>query len=221
MRKNVLLFFLCLCAVIPALHAQVVTTEPDPLQEDSQNVVIYFHADQGSKGLAGMPADTHIYAHTGVNVESTDGTVTEWKYTPEWEEDLPKYQLEYVSPDLWKLNIGDIREYYGVAPTETVKQLCFVFRNTGGTKEGKGEGGTDILVDVLDSGFQLAFSKTRQSNVMNSATSVRFNATTTVEADIEIYVGDTKVGEATQSKSLQCVYKFTEEGNYTVKAVAI
>ena len=36
----------------------------------------------------------------------------------------------------------------------------------------------------------------------------------------ELYVGDTKVGEATQSKSLQCVYKFTEEGNYTVKAVA-
>ena len=220
MRKNVLLFFLCLCAVIPALHAQVVTTEPDPLQEDSQNVVIYFHADQGSKGLAGMPADTHIYAHTGVNVESADGTVTEWKYAPKWGEDLPKYQLEYVSPDLWKLDIGDIREYYGVAPTETVRQLCFVFRNTGGTKEGKGEGGADIIVDVVDSGFQLAFSKTRQSNVMNTATSVRFNATTTVEADIEIYVGDTKVGEAAQSKSLQCVYKFTEEGNYTVKAVA-
>lgn len=220
MKKNAILLFLCLLSCIPALRAQVVTTDPAPLQEDSRNVVIYFHADEGSKGLAGMPPETHIYAHTGVNVAGSDGTVTEWKYAPAWDEDLPKYQLEYVSENLWKLDIGDIREYYGVDPTETVKQLCFVFRNTGGTKEGKDEGGKDIIVDVLDSGFQLSFTKTRQSSVMNSPTSVRFTASTTLEADIAIYVNDTKINEAAQAKSLQCVYKFSEEGNYVVKAVA-
>lgn len=211
---------ICILASVPALRAQVVTTVPDPLQEDSGNVVVYFHADEGNKGLAGLPADTHIYAHTGVNVVDNDGVTTEWKYAPAWDEDLPKYQLEYVSKDLWKLNIGDIREFYGVAPTETVKKLCFVFRNTGGTKEGKDTDGKDIFIDVLDSGFQLAFSTTRQGSVICAPTSVRFTASTTEEADIAIYVNDSKIGDASSSKSLQCVYKFEQQGNYTVKAVA-
>ena len=211
---------ICILASVPALRAQVVTTVPDPLQEESGNVVVYFHADEGNKGLAGLPADTHIYAHTGVNVVDNDGVTTEWKYAPAWDEDLPKYQLEYVSKDLWKLNIGDIREFYGVAPTETVKKLCFVFRNTGGTKEGKDTDGKDIFIDVLDSGFQLAFSTTRQGSVICAPTSVRFTASTTEEADIAIYVNDSKIGDASSSKSLQCVYKFEQQGNYTVKAVA-
>ena len=81
---------ICILASVPALRAQVVTTVPDPLQEDSGNVVVYFHADEGNKGLAGLPADTHIYAHTGVNVVDNDGVTTEWKYAPAWDEDLPQ-----------------------------------------------------------------------------------------------------------------------------------
>ncbi len=113
MKKTFFVLVAALMLCVPALRAQVVTTEPSPLQEDSENVVVYFHADEGNGGLKNMPADTHIYAHTGVNVVDESGTSEEWKYAPEWEEDLPKYQLEYVSENLWKLNIGDIREYYG------------------------------------------------------------------------------------------------------------
>lgn len=214
----VLVTALLLC--IPAVRAQVVTTEPDPLQEDSQNVVVYFHADEGNKGLINMPASTHIYAHTGVDVVDADGNTTEWKYAPEWNEDLPKYRLEYVSENLWKLNIGNIREYYGAAANETVKRLCFVFRNTGGAKAGRDVGDADIFVDVLDSGFQLAFTKTRASNILTTASSVRFTASTTVEADIKIYVNDTQVAEKCATTSLQTVYKFEKEGSYNVKAVA-
>lgn len=220
MKKTFFVLVAALMLCVPALRAQVVTTEPSPLQEDSENVVVYFHADEGNGGLKNMPADTHIYAHTGVNVVDESGTSEEWKYAPEWEEDLPKYQLEYVSENLWKLNIGDIREYYGVTPTETVKQLCFVFRNTGGTKEGKDTGDADIFVDVLDSGFQLAFSKTRPGNILTSAGSVRFTANTTMEADIKIYVNDTQVAEAAGAKTLQTLYKFENVGSYDVKAVA-
>ena len=117
MKKSFLLLILGVLACMLPARAQVVTTGRTPLQEDSEGVVVFFHADEGNQGLMNMPPETHIYAHTGVQVEDADGTVTDWKYAPSWEEDLPKYQLEYVSPNLWKLNIGDIRTYYGVAAT--------------------------------------------------------------------------------------------------------
>lgn len=221
MKKQILLLFAMMVVCLPSLRAQVVTTEPTPLQEDSENVVIYFHADQGNKGLINLPQSTHIYAHTGVMVEDADGTVTDWKYAPAWDEDLPKYQLEYVSENLWKLYIGDIREFYGVAATETVKKLCFVFRTTGGTKEGKDVGNADIYVDVLDGGFQLAFRKSILADIVGPGTGeIRFTATTTTEADIKVLVNETEIAQASGVKSLVAPYTFTAVGNYTVKAVA-
>lgn len=221
MKKSFLLLILGVLACMLPARAQVVTTEPTPLQEDSEGVVVFFHADEGNQGLMNMPPETHIYAHTGVQVEDADGTVTDWKYAPSWEEDLPKYQLEYVSPNLWKLNIGDIRTYYGVAATETVRRLCFVFRNTGGTKVDKDVGNADIFVDLLDSGFQLAFRKSILADVVSADTKpITFTATTTEEADIKILVGDNVIGEGSGVKTLRATYKFETIGNFEVKAVA-
>ena len=135
-----------ICGVITAA-AQAVPS-PDPLREDSENVWIYFYADQGSKGLAGLPATAEVYAHTGVCTNLGD-----WRYAPQWKDNAAKYKLEYVSPDVWRLFIGDIRGYYGITDaSETVRRLAFVFRNADGTKEGKTAGGGDIFIDVLGAG---------------------------------------------------------------------
>ena len=82
-----------------------VTTSPSPLQEDSQDIWIYFHADQGSKGLIGQPASDPVYAHTGACTDKGD-----WRYAPNWLDNSAKYQLEYVEPNVWRLYIGDIRQ---------------------------------------------------------------------------------------------------------------
>lgn len=220
MKKTYLFLLMCILGCVPAIKAQV-TTEPSPLQEDSEGVVIYFHADEGNQGLKGVPSNTAIYAHTGAQVINADGSVTDWKYAPSWESNNEKYQLSYVSTDLWKLYIGDIREFYGVDPSETVSKLCFVFRNANGSLQGKGEGDTDIYVDVLDSGFQLAFRKSVLNSIVNADSKpIKFTATTTTEADIKIDVNGTVVAEATGVKTLAAEYKFTAVGNYTVTATA-
>ena len=220
MKKHLLL--LCaLVALIPSLCAQV-TTEPYPLQEDSRNVEIYFHADEGTKGLMGQPASAAIYAHTGIQVETQDGKTEDWKYAPTWLDNAPKYKLQYVRPNLWKLNIGDIRTYYGVAATETVKKLCFVFRNATGSLQGKASSGNgDIYVDVVDKGFQIVLQASPNTNIVTASTGpVIFTAATTSAADIQIYVNASKIGEAKSATVLKSSYTFTSEGNYDVKAVA-
>lgn len=146
MRK-LLLMIACLMGVAAGLRAQV-ASEPTPLREDSENVWIYFYADQGSKGLAGVSKETAVYAHTGACTNKGD-----WRYAPNWLDNSDKYRLEYVSPDVWRLFIGNIREYYGITDeNETVRRLAFVFRNANGSKEGKTAGGGDIFLSVLGSG---------------------------------------------------------------------
>lgn len=146
MRKYLLLTLTLICAAFAA-SAQV-ASEPDPLREDSQNIWIYFYADQGNKGLANLPETTAIYAHTGVCTNRGD-----WRYAPKWLTNTDQYKLEYVSPNVWRLFIGNIRDYYGITdPEEKVRRLAFVFRNADGTKEGKTASGGDIFINVLGEG---------------------------------------------------------------------
>ena len=145
--KKLLLLIAILCCGAIASQAQV-SSDPDPLYEKSENVWIYFYADQGTGGLANLPSSTAIYAHTGVCTNRGD-----WRYAPNWLDNSEKYKLEYVEPNVWRLFIGNIREYYGITDaTEIVRRLAFVFRNADGTKEGKAVGGGDIFLDVLSEG---------------------------------------------------------------------
>lgn len=161
MKKLIILLLGLIVCPILSVTAQVVTSEPTPLEDNSTGVVIYFHADQGNKGLMGVSSSTAIYAHTGVCVMSADGTSADWKYAPTWLTNTAKYKLEYVSTNLWKLNIGNLREYYGVAANETITRLCFVFRDATGNKSGRAVGGGDIFLDVKSSSSSKPSSLTK------------------------------------------------------------
>lgn len=76
-----------------------IVTSTSPLQEDSQNVVIYFHADQGNKGLINQPASAALYAHTGVSIVDAAGKAAGLAACTRRVglTNLPKCKLEYVS----------------------------------------------------------------------------------------------------------------------------
>ena len=79
---------LLMCA-FSAKAADVVTSTPSPLQQESKNVVVYFHADQGNKGCAGLSASTGLYAHTGVITDKSKND-SDWKYAPTWGDNSEK-----------------------------------------------------------------------------------------------------------------------------------
>ena len=203
---------LCLAGIV---RAQVSST-PSPLQEDSQDIWIYFYADQGNKGLIDQPASQPVYAHTGACTDKGD-----WRYAPNWLDNAAKYQLEYVEPNVWRLYIGDIRQYYGITdPTETVKRLAFVFRNANGSREGKTASGGDIFLDVLESGLQVSLGSDIEGSVITSDHStVTFTVGTTKDAAISLSVNGNVIGEA-QGKELVAQHTFSDPGDYTVTATA-
>lgn len=218
--KKIIPILLGLLGLAAPAHSQV-TTEPATVREDATDVVVYFHADQGNKGLINTPASTPIYAHTGVITDNSKSD-SDWQYAPTWGSNLDKYKLEYVSENLWKLNIGNLRAYYGVPATETIRKLAFVFRNSTGSKEGKGAGNSDIFVPVSASGLQIYMESSIEGDVITNATQdAVFKVSTTMPAKIVLTVNNKEVA-ATDGDYLETTYHFEPitTGAYMVKAMA-
>ncbi|MDE6554180.1 MAG: hypothetical protein K2K98_14655, partial [Muribaculaceae bacterium] len=217
MLKNYLMSLLLIAVATLGLSAQV-TSDPTPLQEDSKDVKILFHADQGNKGLMGLPATAKVYAHTGACLSNGQ----DWVNAPSWGDNADKYQLTYVSENLWQLYIGDIREYYGITdPSVNVTRLAFVFRTADKSKEGKAEGNKDIFLDVLASGLQVAIDTGISGSIITpDNASVTFNVAATKAADISLSVNGKEIGSVKASKVLTAAYTFPAPGNYEVKATA-
>ena len=209
---------LMMAVTVLGLNAQV-TSSPTPLQEDSKDVTIFFHADQGNKGLMGLPATAKVYAHTGACLSNGSN----WVNAPTWGDNADKYQLTYVSENLWRLYIGDIRQYYGITdPAVNVTRLAFVFRTADKSKEGKGENNSDIFINVLDAGLHVAIESGLSGSIVTPSTGeVIFKVGATKPADISLTVNDKEIGAVKASTLLTVPYTFPGVGSYEVKATAV
>lgn len=220
MKKTFLLSLMAGMACVFCAKAQV-TTSPSPLEEDSEDVIIYFHADQGSKGLMNTPEGDKIYAHTGV-ITNSSKTSGDWQYTvADWDKNTTKCELIYEEPNLWSLHIGNIKEFYGIPndPSIIIKQLAFVFRSADGKKEGKTSSGSDIFVDVISTGLHYELTSSWNSEIIDSNTgAVTFTLTSSENADLSILVNGTEIASKENTDLLTATYTFTEVGEYTVTA---
>lgn len=221
MKSYLSLVAALLLSVFASRAADVVTSTPSPLQESSENVVIYFHADRGNQGMKGLDSSAQVYAHTGVLTNESKSSA-DWKHGPsKWGDNDPKYKLSYVDTDLWKLDIGNIRDYYQITEGETVTALCFVFRTGDNKKVGKDEDGGDIFVSVVDNNFHLSLTNDLNTlAIIDSHKTVKFTAAATMECNMEILVDGTSIGSAQGVKQLEASYTFEQRKNYEIKAVA-
>ena len=145
--KILLLIFLPLL-----LNAQVITWNPGYVTE-SDSIEVFFHADQGNKGLAGFTGD--VYAHTGV-ILTKSAHWSEWFADPTWGNNDAKYKLTKIDSDLYRFVIKtSIRDFYEHVTTsrpltanDSITGLAFVFRNSNGSKVGKNADNSDIILPL-------------------------------------------------------------------------
>ena len=207
--------FMCVTAL--GATAQIVETSPTPLQQSSKNVTVTYHADKGTAGLKGLTSG--VYTHIGVITDKSNGA---WAYAPsKWGDNSDKYALEFVSADTWRLDIGDIRTYFGITdPNEKVLQLAMVFRNSDCSREGKGDGGTDIFVDVYEDVFSMSLTPSVSGTVLTKPGSVGFTVNATESATLKLMVNGKEVKSASSATVLTADYNFAASGEYEVKATA-
>ncbi|MDE6453448.1 MAG: hypothetical protein K2L27_04515 [Muribaculaceae bacterium] len=216
MKKFFTLTLAVVLACCVSAAAQIVTTSPAVLQMDSQDVVLYYHADSplGDGGLKGY-ASGDVYAHIGVTTQAGD-----WQHVPAtWDVNLPKCKTTRVGADTYSLTIGDIRTFFGLTDSEEASRICLVFRNADGSRSGKAAGGNDIFVDVQPAGLALVLDCSAPE-VISAPAAVTLTASASVEADIEISVNGTKLVDRTAAKEAVATYSIASPGMYEFKAVA-
>jgi len=215
-----------LLVVFPSA-AQIVTTSPSPLQEDSKNVVLTYNASSplGNNGLHGLSSSQIVYAHIGV-ITTKSANNSDWRYvvTPWPESDgsnaqyanVDKNRLKYITSNLYQLSIGDIRSYFGISDaTEHVKKIALVFRTADGSKTGKTKNGGDIFVDVLNDGFELMLTADHD-RLISEPTTVNFTLTATKATDLSLSVNGTQFASKSGATTLNASYNFSTTGNYTI-----
>ncbi len=213
--------------------AQLVTTDPAIVQEDSPNVVITYHADSplGNGGLKGLSAGIPVYAHIGV-ITNLSRDNSDWKYTiTEWPKsdgsnaqavNTPKNTLTYIAANTYTLDLGNLRTFFNVTnPSEHITKIAMVFRNSDGSKEGKTNTNGDILVDVLPAGFGITFSNDATSTLLDKPATINFTVNATSPADLTLSVNGTPFASKTNATTLTAPYNFKDKGSYEVTASAV
>jgi 1,4-alpha-glucan branching enzyme len=215
--KNIFLLLLLLFSSIAWLPAQVVTTNPAVITQESGEIEIIFDATKGSGGLKDFTGE--VYAHTGViTTDSKSGS--DWKHAPAWGDNSSKYKLTSLGDNKWKLLITpSISAYYGLTPNEKVTKLAFVFRSADKSKEGKDTGGADIFVDVHEAGLAVSFVNPASNTSLEAGATLDIDVASTIAADLTLYINDAAVKTVSSATRLTHSAQFPS-GDYRLIAEA-
>lgn len=202
-----------LCIMV---NAQV-TTEPAFIQKGYKGeIIVTFNPAEGNKGMVGATA---CYAHTGL-ITSKSASGSDWKYaTPTWRGGEDKYKMT-KNGDVWTLTIPNIYEYYGCPETEEILKMAFVFNDgKSGEKEGKTADGSDIFVNLYESGLSVKFDTPANDQLLDKNTKTNFKIVTSEKCTLSLIINDIEI-ETIEGTSLIYEHTFTEIGNYTCVAKA-
>jgi hypothetical protein len=216
------IFLLFFVFVWNAQAQQLVSTDP-VFPYENEAVSIIFDATQGSGGLANYTGD--VYAHTGVitNLSTSGG---DWKYVKtNWGQNTAATKLTALGNHLYRLDITpSVRGYYGVAASETILQMVFVFRSAsqvgGQWLEGKTAAGGDIFVDVFQPSLNVQITSPSVSPlIVEPNGSVTISAVSSLADNLSVYLNGVLLGSGS-GESFSEVFSATDFGGYTVVAAA-
>jgi len=151
LKKPVLLilFFLPLAN----LSAQLLTWIP-LFAKDNDNITITVDATKGNQALLNYSGN--VYIHVGVITSASTGS-SDWKYVKfTWGSTEAAAQASPAGTNKWSYTINNIRSFFGVPGSETIKKIAILFRSGGcntncivqrNTNQG------DMYVPVYDNGL--------------------------------------------------------------------
>lgn len=136
---------LCL---LPAVRAQVVTTQPVFFTENTP-ITLTYDASQGNGGLNNFTGNVYIW--TGVVTNRSPNNTT-WRYTksPSFSQADPAALMtrDASNPNLYRISFTPRAFYPALPANETILRLGMIFKDATGATIGRNSDGGDIFVDV-------------------------------------------------------------------------
>lgn len=188
-------------------YGQVTTTPTVPT--DTNEFTITF--DKSTTPLAGYSGD--IYAHTGVTVNGT-----RWQNViGAWGNNTNQPKLTKISDNIFELKITpDAYQFYGVATTQSITEVCIVFRSSTGTQQT-----SDIFVQLYKEGLNVVLTTPQiDGQVYDLNQTVSLAGESTSAADLELFVDNVSIKTANNVKTISSDYTFTSSGEKKIKVVA-
>ncbi len=227
--KRILGFLLLVLSII-TLEAQtdtcniingVLSTYP-VFPNQNAGVTIYFDATKGNAALKDYSGD--IYAHTGVITDKSPND-DYWLYVvSSWGENLPKTKFTRISDNLYKLEIPNIRDYYGVPSDEKILDIVMVIRSgdkvNGDYIVARNEDGSDFRIKLYDSVLNVKIVSPSQNKIFAAGDTVKICAFSLMADSMRINLNDSLVASST-ADSLNYQYIIPEKVSGLFKAVAI
>lgn len=133
--------------------SQVISWEPIyPTINDT--ITVYYDASQGNGLLVGQ--DT-VYAHTGL-LTNLSINQNDWKHKiAAWGEGDSILMMENLGADIHKIRIKP-QKFYSIHQSETVTDICYVFRDKDGDIAGKNSDGSDIYLPLWTNDLYARFT---------------------------------------------------------------
>ncbi|GAB3225590.1 hypothetical protein GCM10027346_06970 [Hymenobacter seoulensis] len=209
-------------AGIPVSWAQVVTAQPTFFR-DTDAVTLTYDTKQGNKALANYTGDVFIW--TGV-ITNQSTSNSDWKHVKGTSFSAPTAAEKMTPLGNGKYSITFTpRTYYpGLTSAETILKLAMVFRGTGGTPEGKGEGNTDILIDVAQGTFSVGFTSPVAQNgnpiFRNSGETVAVTGVASTASTLTLTLNGTQVAQQTNATTLTANVPVTQAGTNVLRLTA-
>jgi len=204
---------LCLLLLLPLwVQAQTVTSNPTSIVAN-QAVTITFKATSTSNPLYNFEGD--VYMYTGVNTN-----VGNWQYViqTEWLDNNEKGKMTKTAANTWTFTMPNgVRDFYGVADSEQVKQIALVVR------DGEGNKGTpnDVFLTVTDAGLYLSLTPASDLVVAKGDRANLSLVATSTCTSIRLLLDDAVIKSASNTTYVtQTNYTFANEGTFTLKGEA-
>ncbi|SFZ95117.1 Por secretion system C-terminal sorting domain-containing protein [Flaviramulus basaltis] len=207
MKKIYLLFLL----VTSFTYAQVTTAPAIPTEADV--ITIYFNAI-GTE-LEGYTGD--VYAHTGV-VTTASTSNSDWKHViGSWGNNTTQPKLTRTGSNTYQLVITpNIPTFYNTNTGEVVTDIAIVFRNSVGNAQSR----PDIFIPIYAEGLNITLTNPSNQSVYDLNEIISINASSSVNADLELKVNNISTQTATNATSISTSYTFTSTGLHTIEAIA-
>ncbi len=143
------------------VQAQLLSTSPQFIQENSSPVEITVNALKGNQSLKDYSATGDVYVHIGV-ITNLSNNSSDWKYSKfTWGVPNALAGCSYLGNNQWKFTIsGGLRNFFGITNAgEQIQKIAILFRNGNGTLVQRNADGSDMYIPVYDNSLQVRITE--------------------------------------------------------------
>jgi len=228
MMKRFVIFCLILVLRISA-SAQLLSVSPS-FPADTSSITIIADCSKGNQGLLNYGSPGDVYVHLGV-ITNLSTSKTDWRYVKFNQNfNLPNAALQatYLGNNKYSFNINSIRNYFGVAASETILKIAILFRNGAGNAVLRNSDGSDMYINIygpslsgkfLSPPFQPLY--TPQPDPINLIVGdiLQIHYVSNAVAGLYIYANGTFGDSVHADTAIQFNYTITGSGNQQIVAI--